>query len=340
MVSERLQKTAFLSVICLLVKASLAVREKRGGFIVISGQPQLASRLRVRREVTAEDERFCGLVQLRKMCSSSFFQDFINAISKCGEQARQDIMNFEYVCRQNQGVYCAEYSVSIDDHCISNSCSTGCANALKLAGCCSNDGSLRRAWFHSRCGIPMPERCPPSDIRIPEIIQESSCTNTTEYEEQLFKAFCGGVGIFVKAFNSEERCAPFTEYYRDYCSVKDNQFCQIELDLASSFNSDSAGLRAISKAVNNCSSSSDCSIPCNNSLSLVKSTVGCCIHAINATLPGITPTIENIVYANTVLWEKCGIPVPQPCRGYSIITSSFEFWSLFILASFAVTYVN
>ena len=333
MVTESLHKTLFVLVICLVIKASWAVADKnQNGFTSISSHLPSASMMRVKREVTDNDRRICNLLEVRFKCSSSFNQDYINAISKCGQPARSDITSVEHSCRQNRDVYCGEHSSYIRHNCTSSpSCSTQCVNALRQAGCCLNGDSVNQYWLN-HCNIPMPDRCP-SEIQIPNISQDSSCNiSSNEYYKRTANVICDNVGLLINGFNQEERCKPYSNYYRDICSIKDNQYCLNNLYN----NPSSARLQAgILKAANNCSSSSssDCSDQCKDALSQVESTVGCCIHALNSSLLGST----SIVYSNTTLWEICEIPVPPKCGSLSVTLTSV-FGSLFIVASFVITH--
>ena len=198
MVTESLHKTLFVLVVCLVLKASWAVADKnQNGFTSISSHLPSASMMRVKREVTDNDRRICNLLEARSKCSSSFNQDYINAVSKCGEPVRSDITSFEHSCRQNGDVYCGEHSLYISHNCTSYlSCTTQCANALRHAGCCLN-GDSENQYRLNRCNIPMPERCP-SEIQIPNISQESSCSNySNEYYKQTVKATCDSIGLLI-----------------------------------------------------------------------------------------------------------------------------------------------
>ena len=331
MVTESLQKTLFVLVICLVLKASWAVADKnQNGFTAISSHLLSASMMRVKREVTYNDQRVCSLLEARSKCSSSFNQDYINALSKCGQRAISDIVGSEHSCRQNGDVYCGEHYWYVISNC-TQSCTTQCANALRQAGCCFNGDSLYQELLN-RCNISMPERCLPSKLQIPNISQQSSCSSD-DYNKQEVKAMCDNIDLLINGFNQEERCEPFSSNYRDYCSYKDNQYCVNQLS--------SARLQAVEEAANNCSSSLlsfGCSDQCKDTLSEVESTVGCCIHALNA-------TDTSIALSLTDSWKKCEIPVPPKCGGNSItlspvssITLSSVFGSLFIVASFVITH--
>ena len=323
MVTESLQKTLFVLVICLVIKASWAVADKnQNGLTSISSHLPSASMMRVKRELTDNDLRVCGLLEARSKCSSSFNQDYINALSKCGERARSAITSSEHFCRQNGDVYCGEHSSYISYNC-TQSCTTQCANALRQAGCCLNGDSWYQEWLN-RCNISMPERCPPSKLQIPNISQQSSCSSD-EYNKQEVKAMCDNIGLLINGFNQEERCKPYSNNHRDYCSYNDNQYCVNKLY--------SAGLQALEEAANDCSSyllSSGCSDQCKDTLNEVESTVGCCIHALNVTGSSIPLSLTNS-------WEKCETPVPPKCGGNSITLSSV-LGSLFIVASFVITH--
>ena len=337
MVTASLQKTLFISLLCLVIKASWAVADKnQNGFTSISSHLPSDSLRRVKREVTDNDRMVCDLLEARSKCYSSFNQDYINAVSKCGEQARPDITSVEYSCRQNGDVYCGEHSLYISSNCTSYpSCSTQCANALRQAGCCLNGDS----WYQellNRCNIPMHEHCPPSKIQIPNISQQIYCSSANDYSKQILQATCDNIGLVLNGLNQEKRCKKFSNDHRVLCRSKDNQYCINELY----FNPPYAELEAVDKAANNCSSSSssNCSDQCKDALSEVESTVGCCIHALNVRGSSLPLSITNS-------WEKCEIPVPPKCGGNSItlssgssITLSSVLGSLFIVASFVITH--
>ena len=154
------------------------------------------------------------------MFSSSFNQDYIK--SKCGEQARTDITSSEHSCHQNGNVYCGEHSLYIRHNCTSYlSCTTQCANELRQASCCFNGDSYQtQHWFYS-CNVSIPKGCP-STVQIPNISQHSSCSSVNEYSKQELKAMFNNIGLVINSFNQGERCKPFSNNYRDYCSYKDN----------------------------------------------------------------------------------------------------------------------
>ena len=166
--------------------------------------------------------------------------------------------------------------------------------------------------------------------QIPNISQQISCSSANDYYKQTIQATCDNIGLVLNDFNREERCNQFSNDHRVFCSSKDNQYCLNELY----YNPPYAGIRALEKAANNCSSSSSgCSNQCMDALSEVESTVGCCIHALNVRGSSIPLSITNS-------WEKCEIPVPPKCGGNSITLSSVSSITLSSVSSITLSSVS
>ncbi len=72
---------------------------------------------------------------------------------------------------------------------------------------------------------------------------------------------------------------------------------------------DSNGTTAIQRAASECSSASNCSMACKDSLTSLNNTVGCCLYALNNTMR------FNSAVFDVRQWNACGISLPQLCDG-------------------------
>ena len=255
----------------------------------------------------------CEAVINRAYCSTSFAQNFINSLSKCGEE----VSNTELNCRKSErGLFCLEALTYVYRNC-SGTCTAECSNSLWLAGCCANNGTSSLSTYLAICNISLPSPCKRSSLQIPNIVQDRSCTS-----RDYTSAFCDNIGPLITALARDEACKEDTEAQRDLCSSKNGQYCEED---------SSIGFQAIRKSTNNCPSVSNCSLQCHTSLNLVKNTVGCCFPYYNTTASPSQSSVHS-----TQLWNTCGIPVPQRCGSFSAVYDG-SFVSLFlILAGFAV----
>ena len=293
------------------------------------GLPNTHSLLSRTRRQTTEDN-YCLGVLVRAQCSTGYLQSYINALSKCGEGEVSTINGIELSCRKNQqGLFCSEALVYVDGNCTGSTCTAGCSNSLRIAGCCINDGtSSQSSRYLATCSIELPSPCTRSHLQIPNTVQNRSCT-PTDYG----LAFCNNIMLVLNTITREEACKENTEWLQDLCSSKNGQYCFEEFINSSS----SIGHQAIIKSGNDCSSLSNCSLQCSTSLNLVKNTVGCCFPYLNTTGSSFT---QSSVYS-AQLWNTCGIPVPQRCGSFSIVyNSSFASLLCLIIASFAMVFAQ
>ena len=118
--------------------------------------------LRTRRQT--DEANHCSYVTTRAYCSTSYVQNFINVIRTCGDEAILAINIFVSSCHKNeQGLFCGEAWDYVSGNCTSSTCTVGCSNSLRLAGCCGDDGTT------TNCNIPSPSPC---NLRIPSVVQD------------------------------------------------------------------------------------------------------------------------------------------------------------------------
>ena len=315
-VSIILLLVAYFAAEAIAMRASISARRSR--ILMPSHFRASPSFLRSRRQTNVDDTSECSKIAGRAQCSSSFAQNYINAISKCGGNATTSITAIEFACRKNQnGEYCGESlntgyaigncSASSRD---SSSCSPGCLNILREADCCLNEPAGINTLFNT-CGIPLPSPCAKSHLRIPTITQDSSCISTQDSDNIQFAAICDNIQPIINSLDRDDACKKYSDLYKDQCASRNGQYCSLELNLTG----DSVGLRSLQAADNECPSTSTCSLQCNSSLSFVKKTVGCCFQSlVNSSLYAQD---FNTAILDSRLWNKCGIPSPSKCSAAS-----------------------
>ena len=282
------------------------------------------------------DEEYCTFVARRAYCSTSNVQNVINSISTCRDETKATtaIIEIKNFCQKTeQGLLCAEALEYVDGNCTGSNCTPGCSNTLRLAGCCANRiTNLRLRRYLANCNISLPPPCKNSNLRIPNIVPERSCTS---HDYPLNTASCNNIEPIIAALG--EACSKENvEILRDLCSSRRNgQFCRDEF-----INSSSIGLQAIMKSDNDCPLASSCPLQCHTSLNLVKNTVGCCFPYINTTTFFSSAQSQSSIYS-TELWNTCEIPVPQRCGGFSIVhNSSFASLLCLIIAGLAMVFAQ
>jgi len=300
----------------------------------------VSSLTRSRRQTAREDQHHCAAVASREHCSTSYAQNLINAISECGDNATSGITSiFESHCRQNdQGLFCGEALDYVTGNCTAATCRAECFNSLRQAGCCINEESFSFYRILTTCNISMPSPCPQSNLEIPEIVRNSSCT-TAKFKEITLSVSCDNIKPVIAALSEQDMCKAPKEIQQDICSSRNGQYCLVELGLAKS-NTTPTEIQAIRNVDRDCPSLSNCTIQCNSSLNFVKDSIGCCFPSLNA-------TFSLLSYANSSqLWKACEIPVPQRCDNTSVIhggalinDSSFACLCL-ILASLAIEFLQ
>jgi len=142
--------------------------------------------MRSRRQATMDNLIYCGAVASRAQCSTSYAQKVINDISKCGNRATIAINTIEASCRKDDvsGLFCGEAVSYVSGNCTAATCTAACSKSLRLAGCCVNDGESSYTQNLTTCNIPMPSSCPRSNLRIPDIVQDNSCSS--EKRDEIF----------------------------------------------------------------------------------------------------------------------------------------------------------
>ena len=296
---------------------------------------------RHRRQTTDTDIVTCAAAATVASCDSSFIQNYVNAISKCGNQAGADINSIESNCRKNsRREYCGEAFIYVSGNCSSidsSSCSTNCFNSLQQAGCCLNQGGNIYSQYLTACSIPEPSPCPKSNIRLPTLRADSSCDTLEEYQVTAFIANCDNISPLLGTLEKQQNCGITEEYIQDLCSSRNGRYCLAELNLTTGYyGGDSLGVRALEEAGRVCSSVSGCTLACNSSLNFVRSTVGCCVNSVNATFgSGIYPDLDRALKPSQ--WENCDISYPKKCdavkvkwsfaASFAIILSVFWYYS-------------
>ena len=130
---------------------------------------KMASVSRVTRQI---NEAECSNVINEGLCSPSFVQNFINAISQCGSQGSAAAIASEKDCRQSStGEYCSSVNIDrITSDCRSNGgCSAACRKSLTDPGCCLNPYVDTLEQSFRACGLASPSACPRSSLTIPTL---------------------------------------------------------------------------------------------------------------------------------------------------------------------------
>ena len=130
-------------------------------------------------------------------------QNIINFVSKCGEE----VSTIEMLCRKNeQGLFCGEAMAYVAGNCTGSTCTAGCSNSLRLAGCCANNGTSSLSRYLTTCNIQLPSPCKRSNLRIPNIAQDRTCSSS-DYTS----ASCDNIGPVITIMAREEVCKETTE---------------------------------------------------------------------------------------------------------------------------------
>ena len=264
-------------------------------------------------------------------CSSSYAQNYINALSKCGEQANHGIAAFNHSCaKTNKGKYCFnDLTISyIYRNCSTSLCSTGCRNTLIESSCCANGGPIGITQYFNNCREAVPSPCK-SSLRIPKITQSPTCTTSEDYDKAIFIAYCENRSPIISALKRDGNCEEFIYSREVYCSIRNGKYCHLE-ELG-----DSPGLQLIETA-NECLISSNDISECCHFINDIKDMVGCCIHYSNRTGPRL---FWPMVF-NRSQWNQCNIVIPTLCNAASPNNISFinfmftVFISIFLMISY------
>ena len=265
---------------------------------------------RSRRQTTENDNKCSGIL-FEALCSSSVAQNFINAISKCGEQANRAIASS--CVKNNKGKYCInDLTINyIIFNCSTSSCSTGCRNALTETNCCVNDGTDSITQYFSNCRKAVPSPCK-SSLRIPKITQDPTCNTSEDYTKTSFIAQCDNRSPIISALKKDRDCEDLTNYYEAYCSIRNGKYCYLELF------GDSPGSQSIENA-HECLISSNNTSKCCHFINDIKDMVGCCFHYSNLT----DYRFYGSMVFNRSLWNQCNILIPNLCNAASTNNISF-----------------
>ena len=107
------------------------------------------------RRQAAEDNYCYGLIA-RAHCSMGYVQNYVNAIRKCGADANT-VNAIELSCRKSErGLYCIEAMAYVAGNCTGSTCTAGCSNSLRLAGCCVIGGASSQIKYLTTCNIQIP----------------------------------------------------------------------------------------------------------------------------------------------------------------------------------------
>ena len=285
---------------------------------------------RSRRQTTEIDNKCDGIFS-EALCSSSSAQNYINAISKCGEQAIHDIATLNHSCaKNNKGKYCFNDFTRnyIYGNCSISSCSIGCRNALTETSCCVNDEIDSITQYFNNCRKALPSPCK-SSLRIPTITQGPTCTTSEDYEKTKFIAFCENKSPSVSALKRDGDCEELINNTEAYCSIRNGMYCHLELL------GNSPGLQSIVTA-HECLISSNDTSECCHFINDIKDMVGCCFHYSNLT----DYRLYGSMVFNSNLWNQCNILIPNLCNTASTNNISFInfmftiFMSIFLLISY------
>ena len=278
---------------------------------------------RSRRQTTENDYK-CADIFSKTLCSPSFAQNYINAISKCGEQANRDIASTNSSCaKNNKGKYCInDLTITyIYRNCSTSPCSTGCRNALTESSCCVNDRTNSYIQYFSNCGIAVPSPCK-SSLSIPKITQEPTCTTSEDYDKTSFIAICENISPSISALKRDGDCEELINYYEADCSIRNGKYCYLELL------GDSPGSQSIETA-HECLISSNDTSECCHFINDIKDMVGCCFHYSNLT----DYRYYGSMVFNRTLWNQCNILIPSLCNAASTNNISFINFMFTVLMS-------
>ncbi len=164
--------------------------------------------LRIRRQTSNINNcQVCIDIIYRTFCSSSYAQNYINAISKCGDKATRGY-DYKVGCQRNSaGKYCGEAVLNVGSTCTSDSsCSRGCSNSLRQAGCCVNTPDDIYSQLLTACRITKPSPCSKSHITQPTVTSDPSCDSDFEFDRISFTARCDNIDPIVRALSRKDVC--------------------------------------------------------------------------------------------------------------------------------------
>ena len=254
------------------------------------------------------NEAECLRELAKAVCSSSFAQGYINAVSQCGSQGSAAAIDIEEECRQSSaGEYCLTVDIDlIISGCRSNSddCSAACRNSLTDNGCCLNPYLHKLEQNFTACGLASPSACPRSSLTIPTSSDNSSCSSDEDFLRVFTEYSCSN-GQPVLDDLISKNCLINAREIEDTCRYRDGKNCVVEI-ATSTMQED---------AITNCPSTSSCSLACSSSLNGLKDSLGCCLNLFNASLVESSSDVSMYsVITDNALWRECGITPPGVCE--------------------------
>jgi len=268
---------------------------------------------RHRRQIGEEPFRSCSQLQHAAVCGSSYAQSYIDVLSRCGQQAADEIRNTEYGCRTNENNrFCSEVVTSSIMFNVTVNCTSGCSLTCRAAlnsartkmGCCAT------YYFgneFSSCSFSPPDHCTRSTLKIPAISQDGYCTTTKRFKERKFYFYCNN-RYPITNFLRSEGCYGTAGKYNWRCREQDGQYCVNRVDAFSDLATPPAQ-RSLNTAARFCDvESTNCSSQCNSSLVGLSEELGCCVHSLNVSMD-LFPYLDTSFF-NYSVWEKCDVTIP------------------------------
>ena len=270
---------------------------------------KIVSVSRVTRQVNDAE---CSSVVSKGVCSPSFAQKFINALSQCGSLGSDEAITYEKGCRQSSaGAYCSSVNIAlITSVCRSNAgCSAACGKSLTDLGCCLNPDMDILEQNFTACGLAFPSACPPSSLTIPTYSDSHSCSSKKDFSRFETDYICSN-GRPVLDDLISNNCPKYARAIQDECRYRDGKNC-VEVIEASTIQENAT----LEKAIMNCPSKSSCSSACRSTLNGFKDSLGCCLNLFNASLEDSSNDVSTYsVIRDNALWQECGITPPGVCE--------------------------
>ena len=264
----------------------------------------LVSVRRVARQVNEVD---CSRVRSKALCSPSFAQNYINAVSQCGSVESTQAIQTEELCRQfSAGEYCLSVDINaVITICCGSSvnCSAACRKSLTDFGCCLNPYMDILEQNFTACRLAFPSACPPSSLTIPTSSDNSSCSSREDFISFSKRYFCSNGHPILDEFISNN-CPKHACAFVDSCRYRDGK---------NSLEVINATFNMQVKAITSCLLTSNCSSSCSSTINGLNN-LGCCLNIFNASLREISDifSVYSIITDNT-LWQECGITPPEVC---------------------------
>ena len=249
---------------------------------------------RVTRQV---NEAECSNVINEGLCSPSYGQSFINAVSQCGSQGNAAAIASEKDCRQSStGEFCSSVNIAlITSGCRSNSgCSAACRKSLTDLGCRLNPYMDTLEQNFIDCQLALPSACPPSSLTIPTSSDNPSCSSSEDFSRFVTEYVCSNVHPIFDDLISNN-CLKYAREFQDACRYRDGMNC-LEVIATSTIQEN---------AITNCPSTSSCSSACRSTLNGFKDSLGCCLNLFNASLVESSNDVSMYsVITDNALWRS------------------------------------